>query len=115
MMESKSKYLNESERKLVGRGFKALANPSGISKKVVDAVDRQEHIHYFKERKIVWDNIKTNSKEIAEMVQLTIDKYIDMYVSIMGRDKYSQLLSTWYNYIVCRYMGYMCSDQQGLL
>ena len=115
MMESKSKYLNESERKLVGRGFKALANPSDISKRVVDAVDRQEHIHYFKERKIVWDNIKTNSKEIAEMVQLAIDKYIDMYVSIMGRDKYSQLLSTWYSYVGTWAISELCSDQQGLL
>ena len=94
--------------------FRKLINVETVQSKIINFVDSQEHVKYFKDRQTSWLHIKgKHTQELTQMIVMSIEKYIDLFTIYSdGSEKYGNLLAAWYKYVGSWAVHDLSGDQQ---
>ena len=94
----KTKLLNKQQRRDVVSSLQDTASDcSDIIDVVISSIDKQNHIHLFKEREALWNTIRQEKPLLKIVVKGLVNLFMKVYRSCeTGKDKYSRFQLEWY-------------------
>ena len=107
----KSVKLTKKQVLMVAATFKALVNVDTIARKVIKAVDEEEHVHHFEGRYTSWLHIQ-HADEFRTIIEFGITKYVDLFLADYSSEKYGNFLANWYRYVGSWAIDSLSSDDQ---